>query len=749
MYKAVVLGLLTGVLGLVINFILFQLVLRENVDVDLLFKMRGPQQAPHDVIVVSMDKFSADKLNLPDNPKKWPRSIHAHLTENLVKAGAKVIAFDIMFREKSSTKDDILFAETIKKAGNVVLCESLIKEISHLTDVEGGNIGNLSIERLEQPIPILTQSTLALAPFPVSNESKKVSQYWTFKTSAGNIPTLPVVMFQIFALSVYDEFVQFLKTHNPPQMNKLLYSKDEIINTRCVVKVIKILRDIFENDPKIAQKMLEELQNSRLSHVDARKKRIIKSLIHMYQAPKSQYLNFYGSPCTITTVPYYHALQLQEQLVVNRNQIDLSGKAVFVGSSVSLQSEQKDSFYTVFSQSGEPDTSGVEIAATAFANLLEDVHVRPLGFHAYLSTFFICGMMLGILCCFFPPVISAVSVIGLSALYLIFTRYQFQSNNIWYPLVVPLFCQAPFAFLGSIGCKYINRNKKRRNIREVFRYNLPDQIVDQLPNSIIDLKTRNKVVYGICLYTDAQRYGFFPEITKPKELKRFINKYNEAVCTPVKEHGGTVKNANEAIWMSVDSEADRRKQACLAALDIDHVIRRINQSSHTRPIPTRIGLYSGQISLDKIDAMDHNVYHSVEDIVLMATMIEDLNKNLGTRILLSEDVIKQLDFFLTRVLGKFILPRRPEPVTVHELLCLKESSNQQQRNLCMSFTEALDAFKKQSWEEAHEKFHELIKIYGEDGPSLFYAGLCNQYWNKSFEESWNGLVRMDKNSWEP
>ena len=103
----------------------------------------------------------------------------------------------------------------------------------------------------------------------------------------------------------------------------------------------------------------------------------------------------------------------------------------------------------------------------------------------------------------------------------------------------------------------------------------------------------------------------------------------------------------------------------------------------------------------------------VEDIVLMATRIEELNKNLGTRILLSEDVIKKLDFFLTRELGKFILPKRPEPVTVHELLCLKEDSSQQQRSLCVSFSEALDAFKKQSWEEASEKFLELIKrIWG-------------------------------------
>ena len=33
--------------------------------------------------LVSIDKESSENLNLPDNPDKWPRSIHARLTENL------------------------------------------------------------------------------------------------------------------------------------------------------------------------------------------------------------------------------------------------------------------------------------------------------------------------------------------------------------------------------------------------------------------------------------------------------------------------------------------------------------------------------------------------------------------------------------------------------------------------------------------------------------------------------------------
>ena len=123
--KALILGFFTGVAGLVVSILPFGLHLDEDVALSVLFKLRGEKQASNDVVIVSIDKESAEHLNLPDNPDKWPRSLHARLTENLANEGAKVIAFDVHFIEPRSTEDDNRFAEAISKAGIVVLCEPL------------------------------------------------------------------------------------------------------------------------------------------------------------------------------------------------------------------------------------------------------------------------------------------------------------------------------------------------------------------------------------------------------------------------------------------------------------------------------------------------------------------------------------------------------------------------------------------------------------------------------------------------
>ena len=102
--RAIILGILTGMLGLVLSLLPFGLDYEEDVGLDLLFKLRGEKRPPSDVVVVSIDKESCETLNLPDNPDKWPRSVHARLIENLAKEGAKVIAFDVHFIEPRSRK---------------------------------------------------------------------------------------------------------------------------------------------------------------------------------------------------------------------------------------------------------------------------------------------------------------------------------------------------------------------------------------------------------------------------------------------------------------------------------------------------------------------------------------------------------------------------------------------------------------------------------------------------------------------
>jgi adenylate cyclase len=742
--KAVCAGLGIGLLGLVVSVTSFGVALEENIGLHLLFKLRGAREAPPDVVVVATESASENQLDLPTSLTKWPRSLHARLINNLADKNAAVIAFDIFFRESRSPQDDDRLAKTIQRAGNIVLVEELEKKI--IFDDSGKKIDHVEIEKIVPPVPLLAQSALASAPFPLPKTPVQLNSYWTFKTSAGDTPTLPVVVFQVFALQVYDEFIGLLKNVTSSYPELLPVNKDVIYADKNIKEIMLRLKFFFEHNPLVAERMLAKLKASDIFVTDTKKRQLLKSLIRLYQGPKSHYLNYYGPSGTIHTVPYYQLLEDEKKPEPDSDRLDLNDKVIFIGRSERLRPDKQDDFHTVFSQPNGVDISGVEIAATAFANLLENMPVQPLNIRAQLGGVFLWGAALGILCISLSRSLAAGSVLVLSLLYLLFAYSQFCQNGILYPLVIPLFMQSPLSFIGTTIWKYVEVNKERQNIRTAFEYHIPNDVVDELAKSLSNIKTGRKLVYGICLFTDAKGYTSVSETMDPEALSNHMNKYFEVIFEPVKKNSGIglelKADSMLAIWTKDHPDDTLKNLACHTALDIIQAVDEFNRSYSRSPLPTRIGIHSGYISLKFIGAIDHYQYQPVGDAVNTASRMEGLNKHLGTQILVSEEVLEQPDDFLARRLGQFILAGKSMPVAACELLCRKEESTDLQKNNCEIFTQALDAFQRQSWHEAIAGFKESLKMLPEDGPSRFFLDWCEKYKRNPPGDSWDGVVRV-------
>ncbi len=741
--KSVILGLVVGLLGIVLILTSFGHELEENLGLGLLFKLRGKRDAPSEVVVVNIDKASSDELNLPNRPVEWPRVLHARLIENLLRGGAEVIVFDVTFDKESDPVNDRIFAEAVRKARNVVFCEFLKKEVVPFGKLNGAPSGKLDIEELIPPIPILARNAAALAPFPLPKLPFRVNQYWTFKTSAGDTPTLPVVAFQVYGFQVYNEFIELLKRYYPDKMEMLSFKKDKLIDSGNVVNFMMTLRNIFQKYPAIADRMLSDLKSPETFVTETRKRQILTALIRMYRSPDSQYLNFYGPSRTITTVPYNQVLNTG-----NGVGEDFRGKVIFVGQAETQPYLQKDGFYTVFTSPDGLDLNGVEIAATAFANILEGVHVRPLSMPSLLALILIFGLFLGLAAFLLPSFPAVITITGINALYLYVALYQFRVAGVWYPLVIPCLLQTPASFFGAVIWKYVDTGRERQKIRKAFSYYLPEDVVDSLIMNIGDIRASTQIVNGTCLYTDLEQYTSLSETMEPEELSSFIKQYYETIFGPVKRYGGVVSNVVAdsmlALWVSALPDDQQRKNACLAALDLAEEVQRFNQSSTDVKIPTRIGLNFGRFLLGNIGAIDHYEYRPIGDIVNTTARIEGLNKHLGTYLLASEGTIEGLGGILAREVGRFLLYGKAKPVRVFELISRADKMTEEQKWLCSSFADALAAFRDQLWEDAEEKFHDIIKRFGEDGPSQYYLKLIFQYRKDPPAKSWDGVICVEK-----
>src|SRR5664279_3124081 len=127
--NAIVVGLAIAAVGAIAVGTAPGAELEETLGLRWLFAARGPLPSPTEVIVVAIDEQSARELDLPENPRGWPRSLHAEISRYLTEAGARMIAFDLTFDAPGAQPvHDVEFAAAMRAAGNVVIAESIRRD---------------------------------------------------------------------------------------------------------------------------------------------------------------------------------------------------------------------------------------------------------------------------------------------------------------------------------------------------------------------------------------------------------------------------------------------------------------------------------------------------------------------------------------------------------------------------------------------------------------------------------------------
>lgn len=746
--KVLIFCLLVAFIGLTISLTPVGIGWEENISLKVLFKLRGIRQPPSDILIVAIDKESVEYLNLSHSPVKWPRSIHAHIIDFLSERGASVIVFDVFFDDPQSEVNDWLFSESITRAGNVVLSAYLKQELHDLSVEAGKSNGIAVIDTLELPLDILQRSAAAVAAFPLPKVPVRVNQYWPFKLGAGDMPTMPVVAYQIFALKAYDAFISLLNEFVPAKTGRLPQSSTELAGMKGLEKIVQTIRDIFQSEPNLADKLRDEL-SKHYGEGQTAEVQLIRSLIEMYRWPGSRYLNFYGPPGTFNTINYYKILRERNRPLSNQSKRDLQGKVVFVGLA-GHRPEQADGFHTVFSGRRGSYITGVEMAATAFANILENISVTPIPLVLHHTILVFWSLVIVYFCYRLSALLSAAVVACAAGIYITFVYLQFKFTGAWYPLFVPVVCQVPLAYFMTHLWKFHHVRIERDHIRTVLGYHVPNEVADELMQNIGLPLLSAKLLYGTCLFTDAEKYSTLSESINPKELSSFMNNYYKTIFAPVRAHRGIVSDvigdSMMALWASTTPDSNLRKHACLAALDINRLVEQFNRSSESLRLPTRIGLESGHISLGHVGAYDHFEYRAVGDCVNTASRIENLNKYLGTQILISEHVLHDLDMFLTREVGSFLFSGKSIPVVIHELVSLMDECHEKQKEVCRIFDEALTAFRQRDWTAAMRLLRKSTGLNERDGPSYFYMRLCTMYRKKPPEEEWTGVIPIGEDN---
>ncbi|HAR62174.1 MAG: hypothetical protein DKM50_03345 [Candidatus Margulisiibacteriota bacterium] len=132
---------------------------------DLKFVVRGPIKTPTNIVIIAIDDESIAWLGT----WPWPRNKYAQLVDQLKLAGAKLIFFDILFDSPTSfdPDDDVKFAQSIKKSGNVLLA-------AYFKNTENNSFVRYVQDPFNPPIKLLKNSALDIGMVDISFDKSQV-----------------------------------------------------------------------------------------------------------------------------------------------------------------------------------------------------------------------------------------------------------------------------------------------------------------------------------------------------------------------------------------------------------------------------------------------------------------------------------------------------------------------------------------------------------------------------------------------
>lgn len=215
---------------------------------------------------------------------------------------------------------------------------------------------------------------------------------------------------------------------------------------------------------------------------------------------------------------------------------------------------------------------------------------------------------------------------------------------------------------------------ERRRVEEMFSKYVAPSVARALLSDSRDGTIRTERQVATNLFADIEGFTKQTEGMAPDAAIDMLNAYFAKISAPITEEGGAIVNLTGDGLHAVFNVPTRRKGHAAAAV---RAARKIQAELETarfgdgQKLNTRIGIHTGEVVAGSVGCDDRLHYTVYGDAVNIAARLEALNKELGTRTLISSQTLAALgeggaDLPLTRFPEVAIRGRR-DPMTVYSL----------------------------------------------------------------------------------
>lgn len=682
------LGSAISFFSILLAFVLSFTTVFENLELksyDLRFALRGAQRVDSlGVVIVDIDDQSFFDL-----PHRWPfpRTYYARLIDNLVRAGARLILFDIIFSEPTATNpaEDLALAAAAARSRRVVFAGKKTFELAS---------GGTRTTYLIKPIKALLQSG---SPWGIVNIDEDVDgfvrRYLLYEEWEGR-QHLPLAMLAYRRLRANGREAAAASNGLPPLPR--FDDNSFLINFRGPARTFPTYSFASVLDDRDFQLAEAELDSN-----------------------------------------YFETVYLPNRVFAN--------KVVFVGASAE---ELQDVKFTPFYGSGESKHKlpGVEVHANALATLLLGDAVRRTPFWVEWLVLLAAGFgtMTLVLS---SRTLTGMLWVGLALLaVLVAALLCFVQLLVWLPVVAPSLAIV-LSYVGNNAQLIITERRERWRTKRVFQQYVSESIVNNILASGAMPKFGGEKRELTVLFSDIRGFTTYCEKHTPETVVLRLNEYLTEMTEIIKQQQGTldkyVGDEIMAVYGAPYAYPNHAEKACETAVAMIDRLRELQKrwSANAQDyFQIGIGINTGPMIVGNLGSQQLFDYTVIGDEVNLGARLEGANKEYWTSIIISESTYAQVknrararELDLVRVKGK------KRPVKIYELRSMEPLPAIEEDLIIQVYSQGLALYRQGDWVGALQQFKRVLRYFPSDGPSRVYVTRCFNFIESPPPPDWDGV----------
>jgi len=397
----------------------------------------------------------------------------------------------------------------------------------------------------------------------------------------------------------------------------------------------------------------------------------------------------------------------------------------------------------------EKNFPGPEIHLNILGNLFQQnfLSTSPNEFPQMMLVLFIFGIILSIAISQSSAIpgliVTIVALLGTFAI-----DQYFLKKGILITIILPAGLIV-FEYIILFFYKYLTEERKKKYLRSTFSKYVSPAIVDEILKHPENIELGGRKQHMTVFFSDVRGFTTISEKLDPQKLSDVLNRYLTPMTQIVFANKGTLDkymgDAVMAFFGAPIEYSDHAKYACRCALQSIVQLKEIQKQFAKEELPEidiGIGINTGDMSVGNMGSDIVRSYTVMGDAVNLGSRLEGINKEYGTKIIISEFTYAEVkNSFTCRELDWVRVKGKNEPVRIFELIS-EGSAEEKKMELVKIFTDGFTLYHEKKFAEALERFKKCLSIDPQDPPSELYVERCQDYLTSAPSSDWDGVYVM-------